>query len=64
MTFQMSLMTYFKTTNETSIRIYVVQMLVSQERRQTFETPYGDVLIINCYYEPIVIPKNSQALNR
>ena len=48
MTFQMSLMKYFKTTNETSIRIYVVQMLVSQERRQTFETPYGDVLIIIC----------------
>ena len=48
MTFQVSLMTYFKTTNETSIRIYVVQMLVSQKRRQTFETPYGDVLIINC----------------
>ena len=48
MNFQVSLMTYFKTTNDTSTRIYVMQMLVSQEKGQTFETPYGDALNINC----------------
>ena len=48
MTFQVSLMIYIKTKNDTSIRIFVEQMLVSQEKRQTFETPYGVELIIDC----------------
>ena len=51
------LMTYFNTTNNTSIRIYVMQMVVSQEKGQTFETPYGDALKINCQYEIVLIPE-------